>query len=114
MGNDMANENAFFPGLCKFRPVLFDRCIKIHQTALDQHQHAPRQQAFGAGKDDLESVLLPWSARRCVASPDVDNGSARMYRSEGGADFASLGEIPVKLLRNSFEARLDAALHDLI
>src|SRR5437016_5720911 len=114
MRNDMADENAFFPALCKFRPVSCDRCIKIYQPALHQDQHAPRQKPLGAGKDDLQGVLLPWSARRRVAAPNVDNGSARMYRSERRAYVASLGEIPLKLLRNGFEAGPDMALYDPI
>ena len=90
----------------ELRPIARDRRLHVELAAVDQHEQAQGDEAFGAGEDHLQGVALPWPSRLRVGdpAPQVDDRLAVAAHRERRAKLAAVAQVLDEHVAHGLEA----------
>ena len=113
LGQHVAHERPFLPGLAVLGPVAHDRRIELEHAPLGEQQRAGRGERLRDGVRVHDRVLLPRHAceRIGVSRPEVDREPAVEPDGHRGAELAALLEAGGERGTHGRELRLAEAVH---
>jgi len=109
MAKKLPDSDTLFATLCKFWPVVGDRCIQFEHPAAVGDSHGGRSHSFGDGESQSQCVVLPRLRRATMTAPQVNDLSSLVINGTGRALLTAYEKILLKLLTDGMKLWLNGS-----